>query len=464
MNDIELQNLKVPPHSTQAEQAILGALLQDNHLFDHVADLLSAHDFYRMEHRLIFETIARLIMAFKPADILTVAEAVDKNIDFGGITYLNELTQNTPNMLNIKPYADIVRERAILREMISTCHDLSERAFMQKQDAKELLDEAERRILEINESRQRARSGFVDTPKVLMELLQQLNQQRNQRALNPSDQNGNLTGVCTGFTDLDRITSGFQRGDLVIIAARPSMGKTALAVNIAEHVGLEQGLPVAIFSMEMSASQLFLRMMASQAMVHQQNLRSGNLNAENWAGITQAFKTLTESQIHVDETPGLTPMELRSRARRLSRQKNGLGLIVVDYLQLMQTARNNSYENRANEISEISRSLKSLAREMNCPVVALSQLNRGVEQRVDKMPLLSDLRESGAIEQDADVILFIYRDEFYNKESQHKGKAEIKIGKQRNGEAGGSVFLTFQGQFSRFDNTMPKHQEQDYYA
>ena len=446
--DPALSQLRLPPQSLEAEQAVIGGLLLDNTAFDRVADLLRPDDFYRGDHRQIYTAITSLIDKAHPADVVTVHEAlstIGKAEEIGGLIYLNRLAQDTPSAANIRRYAEIVRDRAILRRLIAVADDIANQALNpQGRDTRSLLDEAESKIFNINEEGARGRSGFQSLPDLLSQVVDRIGQLYDQ-----SNHSG-ITGVPTGFTDLDKMTSGFQPGDLVIVAGRPSMGKTAFSLNIGEHVAVDQSLPVAVFSMEMGATQLAMRMVCSVGRLDQQRVRTGQLVDDDWPRLTNAIQKMQDSQLYIDETPGLNALELRSRARKLSRQCGQLGLVIVDYLQLMSSA-SASGENRATEISEISRSLKGLAKELQCPVVALSQLNRSLEQRPNKRPVMSDLRESGAIEQDADVIIFIYRDEVYNPDSPEKGTAEIIIGKQRNGPIG-TVRLTFLGKYTKFEN------------
>ncbi|CAG2128124.1 replicative DNA helicase [Cupriavidus plantarum] len=445
--DPQLDSLKVPPHSIEAEQSVLGGLLLDNAAWDRIADFLSESDFYRFDHRVIFQSIARLIAATKPADVITVYEMLQvagKAEEVGGLAYLNSLAQNTPSAANIRRYAEIVRERSVLRKLVTVADDIASAAFAPKgREVRELLDEAESKVFAIAEEGSRGQQGFQEIQPLLTQVVERIDE------LYHRDSTSDVTGVPTGFIDLDRMTSGMQAGDLIIVAGRPSMGKTAFSLNIGEHVAVEQGLPVAVFSMEMAGTQLAMRMLGSVGRLDQHRLRTGRLLDEDWPRLTHAIQRMNDAQLFIDETPALNPMELRARSRRLARQCGQLGLIIIDYLQLMSGS--GGGENRATEISEISRSLKGLAKELNCPVIALSQLNRSLEQRPNKRPVMSDLRESGAIEQDADVILFIYRDEVYNPDSQDKGTAEIIIGKQRNGPIG-TVRLTFLGQFTKFDN------------
>jgi replicative DNA helicase len=449
MADDSLELLKLPPNSVEAEQSVLGGLLLENDALDKIADILSAQDFYRHDHRLIYQHIGKLIEHNKPADIVTVAESLESTAELsgiGGIAYLGALAQNTPTAANIRRYAEIVRERAVMRKLVEVGSGIAESAYSpQGRDAQQLLDEAEAKIFQIAEGGKRSSEGFVDIKVLLPQVADRIDQlfQRD----NPND----VTGIPTGFTDLDSMTSGFQPGDLVIVAGRPSMGKTAFSINIAENVALDTGLPVAVFSMEMGATQLAMRMIGSVGRLDQHRMRTGRLEDEDWVRLTTALGRLNDAPIFIDEGAGLSSFDVRARARRLHRQCGKLGMIVVDYLQLMSAPANRQGENRATEISEISRSLKALAKELDVPVVALSQLNRSVEQRPDKRPVMSDLRESGAIEQDADLILFIYRDEVYNPDSQDKGSAEIIIAKQRNGPIG-RVRLTFIGEHTRFEN------------
>jgi replicative DNA helicase len=449
MAEDSLESLKLPPNSVEAEQSVLGGLLLENEALDRIADILSQADFYRHDHRLIYTHIAKLIEQNRPADIVTVAESLENSAELssvGGIAYLGALAQNTPTAANIRRYAEIVRERSIMRKLVEVGSGIAESAYNpQGRDAQQLLDEAEAKIFQIAESGNRGSQGFVNIQTLLPKVADRIDflyQRENQ---------GSVTGVPTGFDDLDEKTSGFQPGDLIIVAGRPSMGKTAFSLNIAENVALDTKKAVAVFSMEMGATQLATRMIGSVGRLDQHRMRNGNLEDEDWARLTTALGKLNDAPIFIDEGAGLSSFDVRARARRLHRQTGGLGLIVVDYLQLMAGTSGRASENRATEISEISRSLKSLAKELEVPVVALSQLNRSVEQRPDKRPVMSDLRESGAIEQDADLILFIYRDEVYNPDSEDKGTAEIIIAKQRNGPIG-RVRLTFLGQHTRFEN------------
>jgi replicative DNA helicase len=441
--DTTVNALKVPPHSVEAEQSVIGGLLLDNGAWDRVSDTITADDFYRREHRLIFDAIAALCEQASPADIVTVCEQLDKSSELevvGGLSYVASLANNTPSAANIVAYCNIVRERSILRQLLRAASDITATTYQPNGRAvTELLDFAEQRVLEISEKGPR-RGEVRPISKLLTEAVDRIDQLFRSKS--------SITGVATGFVDLDDKTSGLQPGDLVIIAGRPSMGKTSFAMNIAENASVGHKVPVAVFSMEMPGSQLAMRMMASLGRINAHRMRTGKLDDDDWPRLTSAVSLLNEAPIFIDDTAGLTPLDLRARARRVKRE-HGLGMIIVDYLQLMQSGEGE--ENRATEISSITRSLKGLAKELNVPVIAMSQLNRSVEQRNDKRPVMSDLRESGAIEQDADVILFIYRDEVYNPDSPEKGKAEIIIGKQRNGPIG-TVALTFLGEYTKFEN------------
>ena len=445
--DTQVELIKLPPHSVEAEQSVLGGLLLDNTAWDKIADMIGESDFYRADHRLIYRHISKLVGNSRPADVITVSESLESTRELdgvGGLAYLGALAQNTPTAANIRRYAEIVRERSVMRKLAEVGTEIAETAYNPMgKEAGQLLDEAESKVFAISEEGARGKQGFMDMQPLLTQVVERIDMLYNRD--NPSD----VTGVPTGFTDLDRMTSGLQPGDLVIVAGRPSMGKTSLALNMAEHVALESGLPVGVFSMEMGASQLVMRMLGSVGKLDQHKVRTGRLADEDWRKLTDAVGRLNDAPIHIDETAALNSLELRARARRLHRQYGKLGLIVVDYLQLMSASSHG--ENRATEISEISRGLKALAKELNVPVVALSQLNRSLEQRPNKRPVMSDLRESGAIEQDADLILFIYRDEVYNQDSPDKGKAEVIIGKQRNGPIG-TITLVFQGEYTRFAN------------
>ncbi len=445
--DRQVAQLRIPPHSIEAESSVLGGLLLDNGAWDRVADLLGESDFYRYEHRLVFEAISGLVNGNRPADVITVFEqlrSLGKAEEVGGLSYLNSLAQYVPSAGNIRRYAEIVRERSILRKLVSASDEIATNAFNPKgRPVASIVDEAEQKIFNIGEQGSRMKRGFQGMDTLVVELLDRV----QEMADNPND----VTGVPTGFYDLDRMTAGFQAGDLIVLAARPSMGKTALAINIAENVALQEGLPVAVFSMEMGAAQLAVRIVGSIGRIDQGHLRTGKLTDEEWPRLTEAIEKLRTISLHIDESAGLTSSELRANARRLARQCGQLGLIVVDYLQLMSGSASGD-ENRATELGEISRGLKMLAKELKCPVIALSQLNRSVETRPDKRPMMSDLRESGAIEQDADIIMFIYRDEYYTKDAcKEPGIAEVIIAKQRNGPTG-VVKLAFLKPITKFEN------------
>ncbi len=446
-DDPQLDALKLPPHSLEAEQWILGGLLLDNEAADKIGDLVGAEDFYSDAHKVIYRHIGKLGGEGKPIDVVTLSEALSstQKLDYvGGLAYLGALVQNVPTAANIRHYATIVRERSILRQLAATAGEIADAAYNPLgRSAKAVLDDAEARVLHIAEQGARGQQYFQQIGTLLTSVVDRIETLYNRD--DPSD----VTGVPTGYADLDRMTSGMQEGDLIVVAGRPSMGKTALALNIGEHVALHAKLPVAVFSMEMGASQLALRMIGSVGKLDQHKLRTGRLGPDDWEKLASALGRLSEAPMLIDETPALNAIEVRSRARRLQKQYGKLGLVIVDYLQLMQAT--TTGENRATEISEISRSMKSLAKELKVPVMALSQLNRSLEQRPNKRPVMSDLRESGAIEQDADLILFIYRDEVYNDETQDKGVAEIIIGKQRNGPIG-TIRLTFVGEHTRFEN------------
>ena len=447
MSEDQAFKFKAPPHSIEAEQSVLGALLLDNQAFERVADLLTSEDFYKDDHRRIWRHISRLIEANKPADTLTVHESIEDSEDrgkTGGAAYLGMMAQNTPSALNIRRYAELVRAKSVQRRLAHVGTEIAEAALSPGgQDVRQLLDEAESKIFQIAESGQRRGEGPVEAKPLLAKVFEQIDHLYQQD--NPSG----VTGVPTGYVLLDQKTSGLQAGDLIIIAGRPSMGKTALALNIAEHVAVDNGLPVIVFSMEMSGTQLMSRMLSSISHVDSHKVRTGRLNDQEWGFLSDGMSKLHEVPLFIDEGGALTAMEVRARARRLKRQHSKLGLIVIDYLQLMEG--NGDDDLRAMELATITRSLKGMAKELDCPVVVLSQLNRKVDDRPDKRPTLADLRDSGAIEQDADLVLFIYRDEMYHPETEQKGLAEIIIGKQRNGPTG-SVPLTFLGQYTRFEN------------
>ena len=445
--EANMHSSKLPPHSIEAEQAVLGSLMIDNQRWDRVAETITERDFYSRHHQLIFAEMQNLASKAIPIDLITLSESLEsKDIlsDVGGFAYLAELSKNTPSAINVVAYTEIIRQQAILRELISASNDIADNAYATEgRSSEEILDLAETKVFQIAE--QRAKQGVG--PKSITSVLEDTVAKIEELFHKPHD---GVTGVSTGFIDLDKKTAGLQRSDLIIVAARPSMGKTTFAMNLCENAAMMQDKPVLIFSLEMPAEQIMMRMLASLSRVDQTKIRTGQLDDDDWARISSTMGILLEKKnMYIDDSSGLTPMELRSRARRIYREHNGLSMIMVDYLQLMRVP--NISENRTLEIAEISRSLKALAKELQVPVVALSQLNRGLEQRSDKRPVNSDLRESGSIEQDADVIMFIYRDEVYNETSDHKGVAEIILGKQRNGPIG-KVRLKFQGQWSRFDN------------
>ena len=450
VHDEQVEVIKLPQHSIEAEQSVRGGLLLDNSAWDKVGDVIVEADFYRHDHRLIYRHICKLVEHNKPADVITVAESLENSAELqnaGGLAYLGALVQNTPSAANIRRYAEIVRDRSVLRKLAAVATEIADSAYNPLgREAVDLLNEAEAKVFHIAEAGARGQIGFAEIQPLLTQVVERIDMLYHRD--NPSE----ITGVPTGFTDLDQKTSGLQPGDLVIIAGRPSMGKTSLALNIAEYVGIEMRLPVAVFSMEMSGAQLVMRMMGSVGRLDQHKVRTGKLQDDDWQKLTHAVGKLNDAAIYIDESGALTAPQLQARARRLHRQCGGLGLLVIDYLQLMSAA--SEGENRATEISQISRSLKALAKELNVPVVALSQLNRSLEQRTNRRPIMSDLRESGAIEQDADLILFIYRDEVYNSETKDKGMAEIIIGKQRHGPIG-TVQLTFLPEFTRFENYTP---------
>lgn len=442
--DNKTEEIKIPPHSVEAEQSVLGGLMIDNTYWDKVVEQVGENDFYRPNHRLLFRVMEDLGRRNQPFDVLTLTEslkAINELENAGGEVYLFELAKNTPTVANISAYAEIVRERSILRQLIEASGYIAELAFNPEgRDTKELLDNAESKIFKIAEQRAQGQ-GPVDISTLLAKTTERID------VLYHSDEP--ITGLSTGFSDLDEITSGLQNGDLVIVAGRPSMGKTALAMNIVEHAAIKSKKPILVFSMEMPGESLAMRMMSSLGHIDQHKVRTGKLHDEDWPRLTSAVSMLSEAALYIDDTPSMSPAELRARARRLVRAHKNIGLIVIDYLQLMHIP--GFREGRVGEITEISRTLKALAKELNVPVLALSQLNRSLEQRTDKRPQMSDLRESGAIEQDADMIVFIYRDEVYHEDSPDKGIAEIIIAKQRNGPIG-KIKLTFLGQYTRFEN------------
>lgn len=445
--DKQLDTLKVPPHSIEAEQSVLGGLMLDNEAWDRVAERVVAQDFYTRTHKLIFEAMEKLVESGQPIDLITISETLEKTNELdsiGGFAYLGEIAKNTPSAANINAYAEIVRERAVVREMIHVANEIADAGYNPEgRDSHDLLDLAETKVFKIAEQRTKSSDGPQNIHNILEKTIDKIEE------LYQSPQDG-VTGVSTGYSDLDKMTAGMQPSDLIIVAARPSMGKTTFAMNLAEHAAMTQDKPTLIFSLEMPSEQIMMRMLASLGRINQTKVRTGQLDDDDWARLSSTMGLLIEKgKMFVDDSSGLTSTELRSRARRIARDHGGISMIMVDYLQLMRVP--SLQDNRTLEIAEISRSLKALAKELECPVIALSQLNRTLEQRADKRPINSDLRESGSIEQDADLIMFIYRDEVYNEDSTDKGVAEIIIGKQRNGPIG-KVRLTFQGQFSRFDN------------
>jgi replicative DNA helicase len=455
-HDHSLDSLKVPPNSIQAEQSVLGGLMLDNQTWDSVSDKVVESDFYRRDHRQIFRTIEQLADKQIPFDVITLSESLESIGELencGGLSYLGTLAKDTPSAANIVAYANIVRDRSVLRQLIHVGTEISDSAFnTEGRETADLLENAERQVFNIAEQRQRGQGGFSTIKSLLAVAVDKI------EAL--FEQEGSITGAATGFTDFDELTSGLQPADLIIVAGRPSMGKTTIAMNMAENIAIKGDKPVAVFSMEMPGDSLAMRMMSSLGRIDQHKIRTGKLEDDEWPRLTSAINMLAETKLFIDDTPALTPTEVRSRARRLAREHGQLGLIVLDYLQLMQSP--SSGDNRVQQISDISRGLKALAKELNVPVVALSQLNRNLEQRPNKRPMMSDLRESGAIEQDADLIVFVYRDEVYNEDSPDKGIAEIIVGKQRNGPLG-TVRLTFLGQYTRFENFAgPAYKSRDF--
>jgi replicative DNA helicase len=448
-----VEQLKVPPHSIEAEQSVLGGLLLSPGAWDQVADVIVEDDFYREDHRLIFRAINELHDHSRPTDAVTVTEWFESHghIDLiDGGSYIGQLVDSTPSAANILAYADIVREKSILRSLIEIGTEVASGAYSSDgRDSKMLLEDAERLIFSIADKGTRRGSGFVSVQESIKEAIEKI-QELHERE-------GEITGVATGYKDFDQMTAGLHASDLIIVAGRPAMGKTSFAMNIAEHAAIKHNVPVAVFSMEMSSLQLVMRLFASLGQIDMKSLRTGQLQEMDWPKLTSAMNLLQKSHIFIDETPALSPSDLRARARRLKREHD-IGMIVVDYLQLMAVP--GTRENRATEIAEISRSLKALAKELDVPVIALSQLNRALEQRPNKRPVMADLRESGSIEQDADLIVFIYRDEVYNPDTPEKGKAEIIIGKHRNG-ATGTVNLAFQGPWVRFVNYAPEYYHAD---
>jgi len=454
--DQALESLRVPPHSVQGEQSVLGGLMLNSEAWNEISDKISSEDFYRREHQLIFKAMRALSEADQPLDVVTIAEELERRAelnDVGGMPYLGMLANETPTASNVPAYARIVREQSVMRQLIKVGNKIADSGYRPEgRPVDDLLDQAETEVFKIAEQKDKGRQGFQDIQALLTKTVDKIDE-----LFNSDDA---LTGVSSGFSDFDGRTSGLQKADLVIVAGRPSMGKTTFAMNMCENVAIGAGVPVAIFSMEMPAESLTMRMISSLGRINQQAVRSGKLEDDDWPRVTSAVNILSQAKIFIDDSAALTPNEIRARCRRLQKEHGQLGMVMVDYLQLMRAPE--AGDNRVNEISAISRGLKALAKELNCPVVALSQLNRSLEQRPNKRPVMSDLRESGAIEQDADLIVFIYRDEVYNEDSPDKGKAEIIIAKQRNGPIG-TVNLTFQGQFTRFDNfARDVYEEMDY--
>lgn len=459
-SDQKTEQVSIPPHSTEAEQAVLGGIMLSNQHWDGIAERVIAEDFYTFAHKAIFQTMEELMRNQTPIDLITLDQALKtKGISdsVGGFAYLADLSNNTPNAINILAYAEIVREKAILRELIAVGNRIAENSYSPKgKDIKMVLDEAEREVFAIAEKRSSSTEGPQNVLSVLESTIARI------ETLGKLENHNGVTGVTTGFVELDKKTAGLQPSDLIIVAARPSMGKTTFAMNLCENAAMASDKPVLVFSLEMPAEQIMMRMIASLARVDQTKIRTGqNLEEAEWSKIASVFGMFKQkNNLYIDDSSGLTPTELRSRARRVYRENGGLSMIMVDYLQLMRAPAFS--DNRTLEIAEISRSLKALAKELEVPVIALSQLNRTLEQRADKRPVNSDLRESGSIEQDADLIMFIYRDEVYNDNSEDKGVAEIIIGKQRNGPIG-RVRLAFNGQFSRFDNLAEQREYRDDY-
>jgi replicative DNA helicase len=453
IEDRQLKNLKMPPHSLEAEQSVLGGLILDNDAWEKVAEKLVSEDFYRKDHRLIFKALHYLAENARPMDVVTLYEFLEQEgeaDEIGGLAYIADLAKNTPSASNIGAYADIVRERAVLRSLISVANEIADAAYEPKgRKPDELLDLAETKVFKIAEERETNDAGPESVSHILPRALDRLEEIQKSK--------GGITGLSTGFKDFDDMTSGLQPADLVIVAGRPSMGKTTVAMNMAEHAAIHGEKPVLVFSMEMPSQSLLMRSFASIGGIDATRLRTGALDDRDWDNLSVASNILKNNcKLFIDDSAGLSPTEVRTRSRRLVREHGEIGMILIDYLQLMRVP--GMSENRTQEVSEISRSLKALAKELNCPVVALSQLNRSLEQRADRRPVMSDLRESGAIEQDADLICFIYRDEVYNPESERKGVAEIIIGKQRNGPIG-TVNVAFQGHYNRFVNYTPEYDD-----
>ncbi len=443
-------DLPQAPHSIEAEQSALGGIMLANEAWDQFSEIVSEQDFFDYKHKALYRAMEKLVRSNMPLDVVTISETLERTQeldDVGGAAYLIELAKNTPSAANVKTYATIVRQRSVLRQLIGVAHDIAENAHHPKgREINELLDEAERKVFEIANQDSRG-TGPQTISHILTSTVERI-----ELLCNSTE---SITGVSTGYYDFDEMTSGLQKADLIIVAGRPSMGKTTFAMNIVEHVAMSnKNKPALVFSMEMPSESLAMRMLASLGKIEQTKIRNGKLDDDDWSRFGSGVALLSETKILIDDTPALSPTEVRARARRVMREHGELGVIAIDYLQLM--AIKGGSENRTNEISEISRSLKSLAKELNVPVIALSQLNRELEKRPNKRPVMSDLRESGAIEQDADLIVFVYRDEVYNEDTPDKGTAEIIIGKQRNGPIG-TVKLRFEGRYSRFDNLAPSY-------
>lgn len=447
----ELWNDRTPPHNIEAEQAVLGAIFLEPEALARASEFLVPEDFYRASHQRIFGVMVKLADKGEPIDLVTVtSDLADAKIldEVGGVSYLSDLAGSVPTAANIEYYSKIVDEKSLLRRLIRTATDIVTSGFSYEEEVDDVLNDAEKNILEVS---QRKKSGaFQNIKDVLIDVYDNIEQLHHHKAA--------LTGVPSGYRDLDQITSGFQRNDLIIIAARPSVGKTAFALNIAQNVAIHAAENVAIFSLEMGAEQLVSRMLCAEGNIDAQRLRTGRLEAEDWGKLTMAMGSLSNAGIYIDDTPGIRVSDIRSKCRRL-KQESGLGMILIDYLQLIQGSAN-SKENRQQEVSEISRSLKALARELNVPLIALSQLSRGVESRQDKRPMMSDLRESGSIEQDADIVGFLYRDDYYDKESEKQNIIEIIISKQRNGPVG-TVELAFVKEYNKFVDLDHRYQESD---
>jgi replicative DNA helicase len=433
---------RIPPQNIEAEQAVLGAVFLDPSALTLASEILIPEDFYRAAHQKIFHAMLKVADKGEPVDLVTVtAELADAKMleEVGGVSYLSELADAVPTAANVEYYARIVEEKSILRRLIRTATSIAQDSYTREDEVDVLLNEAEKKIMEVS---QRKHSGtFQNIKDVLVQTYDNIEMLHNRK--------GEITGIQTGFTELDRMTAGFQRSDLIIVAARPSVGKTAFALNIAQNVATKTNENVAIFSLEMSAQQLVMRMLCAEGNINAQNLRTGKLTAEDWGKLTMAMGSLSNAGIYIDDTPSIRVSEIRAKCRRL-KQESGLGMVLIDYLQLIQGSGRNR-ENRQQEVSEISRSLKALARELEVPVIALSQLSRSVEQRQDKRPMMSDIRESGSIEQDADIVAFLYRDDYYDKDSENKNIIEIIIAKQRNGPVG-TVQLAFIKEYNKFVN------------